>query len=280
VGQGIASFELLLNSPSDIKVLARPPWWTLQRLLIIVGALACVLAITVLWITQLHRKVEARTAELEVQIQERQRVEHQRAMEQERARIAQDLHDELGSGITEISMLVTVAGSGSGADNGSGRHLEEIGDRARQMVTALDEIVWAMNPKHDSLMSLVSYSCLYADRFLKLANIACQLKGAVDLPDRAVSSVHRHEFFLAFKEALTNVARHSGATEVRLGVRLIGNRLRLSIADNGRGLAAAAAGRDGDGLVNMRGRLEKMGGRFAIASQPGRGTTVRFYMPL
>jgi len=280
VGQDISSFELLLNSPADIKVLARPPWWTLERLLIGMGALACVLAVTVLWITQLHRKVEARTAELEVQIQERQRVEHQRAMEQERARIAQDLHDELGSGITEISMLVTVAGSGSGADNGPGRHLEEIGDRARQMVTALDEIVWAMNPKHDSLMSLVSYSCLYADRFLKLANIACQLKGAVDLPDRAVSSVHRHEFFLAFKEALTNVARHSGATEVRLGVRLIGNRLRLSIADNGRGLASDAAGQSGDGLVNMRARLEKMGGRFAIASQPGRGTTVRFYMPL
>jgi signal transduction histidine kinase len=280
VGQDISSFELLLNSPADIKVLARPPWWTLEKLLIGMGALACVLAVTVLWITQLHRKVEARTAELEVQIQERQRVEHQRAMEQERARIAQDLHDELGSGITEISMLVTVAGSASGADNGPGRHLEEIGARARQMVTALDEIVWAMNPKHDSLMSLVSYSCLYADRFLKLANIACQLKGAVDLPDRAVSSVHRHEFFLAFKEALTNVARHSGATEVRLGVRLIGNRLRLSIADNGRGLAAATAGRGGDGLVNMRARLEKMGGRFEIASQPGRGTTVRFYMPL
>jgi signal transduction histidine kinase len=280
VGQDISSFELLLNSPADIKVLARPPWWTLEQLLIGMGALACVLAVTVLWITQLHRKVEARTAELEVQIQERQRVEHQRAMEQERARIAQDLHDELGSGITEISMLVTVAGSASGADNGPGRHLEEIGDRARQMVTALDEIVWAMNPKHDSLMSLVSYSCLYADRLLKLANIACQLKGAVDLPDRAVSSVHRHEFFLAFKEALTNVIRHSGATEVRLGVRLIGNRLRLSIADNGKGLAADAAGRDGDGLVNMRARLEKMGGRFEIASQPGRGTTVRFYMPL
>jgi len=280
VGQDISSFELLLNSPADIRVLARPPWLTLQRLLIIVGALACVLAVTVLWITQLHRKVEERTAELEKQIQERQRVEHQRAMEQERGRIAQDLHDELGSGITEISMLVTVAGSATGAGSGPVRHLEEIGERAQQMVTALDEIVWAMNPKHDSLMSLVSYSCLYADRFLKLANIICQLKGAVDLPDRAVSSVHRHEFFLAFKEALTNVIHHSGATEVRLGVRLIGDRLRLSIADNGKGLAPGAAGRGGDGLVNMRARLEKMGGRFEIASQPGRGTTVRFYMPL
>jgi len=280
VGQDISSFELLLNSPADIQVLARPPWWTLERLLIIVGALACVLAFSVLWITQLHRKVEARTAELEVQIQERQRVEHQRAMEQERARIAQDLHDELGSGITEISMLVTVAGSAAGSGNSPGRPLEEIGGRAREMVTALDEIVWAMNPKHDSLMSLASYSCLYADRLLKLANIACQLKGAVDLPDRAVSSLHRHEFFLAFKEALTNVIRHSGATEVRLGVRLIGNRLRLSIADNGKGLAADAIDRGGDGLVNMRARLEKMGGRFEIASQSGRGTTVRFYLPL
>jgi signal transduction histidine kinase len=280
LGQDISSFELLLNSPADITVLARPPWWTLERLLIGMGVLACVLAVTVLWITQLHRKVEARTAELEIQIQERQRVEHQRALEQERARIAQDLHDELGSGITEISMLVTVAGTASGPGPGPGRQLEEIGDRARQMVTALDEIVWAMNPKHDSLMSLVSYSCLYADRLLKLANIACQLKGAVDLPDRAVSSVHRHEFFLAFKEAITNVIRHSGATEVRLGVRLIGNRLRLSIADNGHGLAAGAARSGGDGLVNMRTRLEKMGGRFAIASQSGRGATVRFYMPL
>ena len=280
VGQDISSFELLLNSPADVKVLARPPWWTLERLLIGMGALACVLAVTVLWITQLHRKVEARTAELEVQIQERQRVEHQRAMEQERARIAQDLHDELGSGITEISMLVTMAGSASQADTGAERHLVEIGDRARQMVTALDEIVWAMNPKHDSLKSLVSYSWLYMDRFLKLANIACQLKGAVDLPDRAVSSVHRHEFFLAFKEALTNVIRHSGATEVRLGVWLIGERLRLSIADNGRGLAVDATQRGGDGLVNMRARLENLGGRFEIASQPGRGTTIRFYMPL
>ncbi|MFZ0826329.1 MAG: ATP-binding protein [Verrucomicrobiia bacterium] len=280
VGQGIASFELLLNSPVDIRVLARPPWWTLQRLLIMVGALACVLAATVLWITQLHRQVEERTTELEKQIQERQRVEHQRAMEQERARIAQDLHDELGSDITEISMLVTVAGSAAAPGHGQGGPLEEIGDRARQMVTALDEIVWAMNPKHDSLMSLVSYSCLYADRFLKLANIACQLKGAVNLPDRVVSSVHRHAFFLAFKEALTNVVRHSGATEVRLGVWLIGERLRLSIADNGSGLPAGAAGAAGDGLVNMRARLEKMGGRFEIASQPGRGTTVRFYVTL
>ena len=280
LGGNVAPFDLLLHSPADIRVLSQPSWWTLPRLLVAVGVLICALVFSVLWITQLHRQVEERTAELATQIHSRQRVEHQRAMAQERARIAQDLHDELGSGITEISMLATVAGSVTAPGNGHGGHLEEIGDRARRMVTALDEIVWAMNPKHDSLMSLVSYSCLYADRLLKLANITCQLKGAVDLPDRTMSSVHRHEFFLAFKEAITNVIRHAGATEVRLGFRLIGNRLRLSIADNGRGLAADAGPRSGNGLVNMRARLEKMGGRFEIASQSGRGATVRFYVPL
>jgi signal transduction histidine kinase len=137
-----------------------------------------------------------------------------------------------------------------------------------------------MNPRHDSLRSLVSYSCLYADRLLKLAHITCQLKGTMDLPDWAVSSVRRHEFFLAFKEAITNVIRHSGATEVRLGTRAIGKRLRFFIADNGQGLDGGAMARDGDGLVNMRARLEKMGGRFEIASQKGRGTTIRFYLPL
>ena len=280
LGHDITSFELLLNTPQDIKVLALPPWWTLKRLLIAVGALACVLAASVLWITQLHRQVEERTHALAEQIHERQRVEQQRVMEQERARVAKDLHDELGSGLTEISMMVTVAGSAAAPDNHLRANLEDIGGRARQMITALDEIVWAMNPKHDSLASLASYSCLYADRFLKLANIACQLKGGVDLPDRTVSSAHRHEFFLAFKEALTNVVRHSGATEVRLGIKMIGDRLRLSVADNGTGLPFDAAKEGSDGLANMRARLEKMGGRFAITGQPGRGTTVRFYVPL
>jgi len=272
----IASFELMLDSPTDIKVLARPPWWTLRRLLFMVGALVCIIIIAVLWITQLHRKIEERTIQLEEQIRKRQSIEQHRAVEQERARIAKDLHDELGSGLTEIGMLATIPVAGANPD----RPLDQIGDRARHMVTALDEIVWAMNPKHDSLESLGSYLCLYADRFLKLANITCRLKGTLDLPGTTLNPIHRHEFFLAFKEALTNVVRHSGATEVRLNIRIIGSRLRLSLADNGGGLGSVRPMPGMDGLANMRARVEKMGGRFAIASQAGRGTTLRFYLPL
>lgn len=278
-GQDIATFELLLSSPEDIRVLARPPWWTLKRLLITVGALAGVLAGAALWITQLHRQVEERTTELGAQIQERQRVEHQRAMEQERARIAQDLHDELGSGITEISMLAARAKSATALDEKRGGYLDHVGSKARELVTALDEIVWAMNPRHDSLASLVSYFSLYADRFLGLANIAWRLEEPIGAPDEVVDSRRRHQLFLAFKEALTNVVRHSGATEVRVNIQGAAGELRMSITDNGRGLPPDVRTEDMDGVTNMRTRIEKLGGRFEISGAAGRGTTVRFNVP-
>ncbi len=270
----VSSFQLLMDSPSQIKILARPPWWTLRTLLVMIGTLGGVLIFALLLITQLHRKVEERTVQLQEQIQKRQTMEQFRAMEHERARIAQDLHDELGSSLTEIGMLATLPSSESS------HYPDQIGERARRMVGALDEIVWAMNPKHDSLRSLGSYLCLHADRFLKLANITCHLKGTVDLPDLPLNPIHRHEFFLAFKEALTNVVRHSSATEVRISVHLIGSRLRLCLSDNGSGLNVTRTTPGMDGLANMRSRLEKIGGRFALAGKSGRGTILRFYLPL
>jgi signal transduction histidine kinase len=272
-------FELLINSPLDIKMLAHPPWWTLERLLIILGALACGLAVTVLWITQLRRKVEERTSELEIQIRERQRVEQQRALEQERARIAQDLHDELGSGLTEISMLGARARPVVALDEKRGSYLEQIGEKARQLVSALDEIVWAMNPSHDSVASMVSYFSIYADRFLGLANIAWRLDGPFARDDHAVDSRHRHQLFLAFKEALANVVHHSGATEVRFNLRAMNGHIELTITDNGRGLADGARTAAMDGINSMRTRLEKLGGRFKMESPSDGGTTVRFEVP-
>jgi len=210
----------------------------------------------------------------------RQRVEHQREMEQERARIAHDLHDELGSGITEIGMLAARAKSASAPDEKRSRYLDQMGGKAREMVTALDEIVWAMNPAHDSLASLVSYFCLYADRFLGLANITWRLEGPPASAELAVDSRHRHQLFLVFKEALTNVVRHSGAAEVSLGIQVEQGELRLIIADNGRGLPSNARTEEMDGVNNMRSRIEKLGGRFEIAGEAGKGTILRVQVPL
>jgi signal transduction histidine kinase len=276
-GDNVAPFDLLLRSPSDIKVLAQPSWWTLQRLLISVGILACLLIGTTLWITQLHRQVEERSGQLKLQIQERQRAEHQHAMEQERARIAQDLHDELGSSITEIGMLALRTRSAD--EENRSRHLEQMDTKAREMVGALDEIVWAMNPTHDSLASLVSYLCLYAERFLGLANIRWEIEDKTGASELAVNSKNRYQLFLAFKEALNNVVRHSEATEVKLKIQIEREELRLLISDNGRGLSARGHNDEMDGLANMRSRVEKLGGRFEITSKTGHGTTLIFFMP-
>lgn len=279
IGQDISSFELLLNSPGDIKVLSRPPWWTLERLLVIVGALVCGLALTVLWISQLRRKVGQRTEELEIEIRERQRVEHQRAMEQERSRIAQDLHDELGSSLTEITMLGARARSASASAEKRKNYLEEMSEKSRAMVVALDEIVWAMNPRHDSLASLISYFCLYAERFLGLAGIAWHLDDSCDAPETEIDSHCRHQLFLAFKEALTNVVRHSGASEVRLSVSQRNGEVLLTIADNGRGFDPSKTS-GGNGIANLSQRLARLGGQTQTESQCGKGTTVSLIMPI
>jgi signal transduction histidine kinase len=280
VSQEATSFGLLLDSPADIKVLARPPWWTLEKLLFILGALGCVLAVTLLWITQLRRKVGQRTAELETQIRERQHVEQQRVMEQERARIAQDLHDELGSGLTEISMLGARARSDSTAAEARVNHVDQMGHKAREMVMALDEIVWAMNPTHDSLASMISYFSLYAERFLGLAGVAWRLESPFVADDCQVDSRRRHQLFLAFKEALNNVVRHSRATEVRVNFQVKPGWICLRVADNGRGWAEGDRTQEMDGVANMRRRLEKMGGRFELQSKPGEGMAVGFDLPL
>jgi signal transduction histidine kinase len=235
--------------------------------------------VTALWITQLRRKVEERTVELGRQIQERQQVEHQREMEQERSRIAQDLHDELGSGITEIGMLAARAKSAAAVAERRQDYLELMAGKAREMVTALDEIVWAMNPRHDSLNSLISYFSLYADRFLSLAGISWRFENASETADRVVSSRHRHQLFLVFKEALTNVVRHSGASEVRFAVRFERDELHLTITDNGHGMPGKAPTEEMDGVANMRERMERLGGTFALVSQPECGTSVRFSVP-
>jgi signal transduction histidine kinase len=275
----VAPFDLLLRSPSDIKVLAQPSWWTLQRLLMSMGILACLLIGTTLWITQLHRQVEERTGQLQVQIQERQRAEYQHAIEKERARIAQDLHDELGSSITEIGMLALRTKSTATSEENRSRYLEQMDAKACEMVVALDEIVWAMNPTHDSLASLVSYFCLYAERFLELAGIHWHLEEQTGAPDLVVNSKNRYQLFLVFKEALNNVVRHSKATEVRLKIQVEREELHFSIFDNGRGLPVSGHSNEMDGLSNMRARVEKLGGRFEIATEAGRGTTLNFIVP-
>jgi signal transduction histidine kinase len=257
-----------------------PPGEPRQHFLI-VAVLAGGLLAAAIWITQLRRKVKERSAALGAQIQERQKVEQQRLMEQERARIAHDLHDELGADITEIGMLATRVQNGAGNSDDGRRCLEQLADKTRQMVTKLEEIVWAMNPQHDSLGALVSYFSFFADRFLGLANIKLAVDTSEDAATVAIEARARHQLFLVFRETLANVVKHSGATEVRLIVRVENRALHVSVTDNGCGLRMPESPAGGhEGIASMRRRMEKLGGQFEVAGEAGRGTTVKFSVQL
>jgi signal transduction histidine kinase len=273
-------FELLLTDPAAITVLQKPPWWTVRKAITTVAVLAGGLGIALVWITLLRRQVEERTAQLQRQIEERQLVEQRRIMEQERTRVAQDLHDELGAGLTEVGLLGSLAKNPSVSSNEREHYLNQLTEAARSLVTGLDEIVWAVNPQYDSVASLASYYSLFAQRFLNLAGIACRLEIAEQFPEHPLDSKLRHGIFLAFKEALNNVVRHSEATQVGLAISVVDDQLRIAVSDNGRGLESVPRDPGNDGIAGMRDRIAKLGGHCEINSRPGRGTTVEFRLPL
>ena len=198
--------------------------------------------------------------------QEVERLEHQRAVEQERTRIARDLHDDLGVGLTEIGLLGDLAGTSSELPPASRERLQEITVRARTLAASLDEIVWAINPANDTSQSLVDYFFSYAQKLLGSAGIRCRLEVIEPLPAGNLSAEDRHEFFHAYKEALNNIIRHSGATEVQARLSAVDGNLQIRVSDNGRGLEPASVKGAHHGLAGMRGRLERLGGRCEITS--------------
>lgn len=274
----VASFELLLNSPADIQLLARPSFWTLQRTLVLVAVLLGILALSLVWIRLLHHEVQQRTVQLQSEVQNREQAERQHALAQERARIARDLHDDLGSSLTEITMLATSSPSLNLSPAGAAERMESIAGKSRSLVKALDEIVWVVDPERDTLASVVRYLASYVEEYLKGMNIACRVQIPNSFDDQPISGQMRHHLFLAIKEALNNAVRHGGATEVGFSVRVPDGRLSISITDNGSGFDPSSPS-EGHGLANLRERLAQIQGRCEIESSPGKGTTLSLEVP-
>jgi signal transduction histidine kinase/ligand-binding sensor domain-containing protein len=256
---------------ASLALVAEPHFWETIWFRGAVAALACgLLAGGVVFITRrrYHEQLE--------------RLERQRLLERERSRIAQDLHDDLGAGLAEISFSSALSQDPRLSAEEAREHASEIAARAREMVTSLDEIVWAVNPTHDTLSSLTSYFCQFAQHFLKSGGIRCHLDVPRELPEAHLNAEQRHSLFMAFKEALLNAVKHSGATELRLAIRAEAKSLVISVSDNGRGFEppGVSGQNSGDGLNNMRTRLQQLEGRCELKSQPGQGTTVIFTVPL
>jgi len=220
---------------------------------------------------------------LGVRRRHRRQIEHLQvlqATERERARIAQDLHDDLGAGLTQISLNTAMVQNPAVSREVADGLLQEIDERSRDLVIALDEIVWAVNPKNDSVPSLARYFCQFAQSCLLSGGINCRLQVAADLPDVPVGAEHRHQLFLAFKEALHNILQHSAATQAHLEIATDLHTLTVTLADDGRGFIPGPLPEGADGLGNMRTRLARLGGRCVVSSEPGYGATVVFQLPL
>jgi ligand-binding sensor domain-containing protein/signal transduction histidine kinase len=216
-------------------------------------------------------------------------LERQSALERERARIAKDIHDELGASLTHIALLSQSAHKDLSQPARTARHLDDIYGTSRELTRAMDEIVWAVNPKRDTLDSVASYLVKFAQEFLNPAGIRLRLDLPLHLPDWNLSAEVRHNLYLAFKEALNNVVRHAEASEVRISLQLLPSALTfmLRVEDNGKGFEeSVSAPRDrdrlatGNGLDNLRRRTQQIGGSCTIESAPGQGTKVSLTVTL
>ena len=196
----------------------------------------------------------------------------------ERDRIARDIHDDLGSKITQLLLTGEVAQIESTTDRDG--LLSEMCDRARNILATIDEVVWIVNSQRDNLEDFVIYVCKYTQDFLKSSPIRCRFDVPQEILAKTVSEFTRRNLFLAMKEALNNAAKHSEATELKVHIALSGSLLNVIVADNGRGFDPARADQDRNGLMNMKGRMAEIGGDCQVVSRLGEGCQVIFQVLL
>ena len=205
----------------------------------------------------------------------RLRVARLRAIERLRIQIAANLHDDVGARLTKVAMLTEVVDRETTDASPNKPHIGNISRTVREVIQAMDEIVWTINPKNDSLDHLASYIFQYAQEYFQDTKVSCRLDMPAQLPDRPVSTEVRHNLFMAVKEALNNSLKHAHATEVRVGLGVNDGQMVITVSDNGRGFVVGEAHAKGNGLENMSHRLEQIGGHLVLESEPGKGTSIR-----
>lgn len=242
-------------------------WQTLWFQLISLISLIALVAATV-------RYISFRRLRLRLKV-----MEERSALDKERARIARDIHDDLGGTLTEVTLSLELARRAMNEPEKVDERLRESLAATRQLIKSLDETVWAVNPRNDTLPHLINYLGQFAVRFLDSAGIQCEL----DVPEypqmHPVSAEVRHNLFLVVKEALNNIVRHSGAQRVKFQMVMSEGSLSMRLEDDGKGFKNSPDDGCADGLCNMRQRLADIGGRFDVQTQPRNGTRIELTIP-
>ena len=268
----LTDMRLTLRTPTDIQVLRAPPWWTSGRLLRLTAALAAILALGSAWLFLLKRRVTMQTEIIREKVGRETRWI-------ERSRIARDIHDDVGSALTQITLLGDL-GNRSECDPQRVEDLfMRISRQAREAVRALDAIVWTVNPKNDSLDVTISYLCQTIQDLARDAGIRCRLEIPDEIPEVVLGTMLRHNLLLATKEAVHNVIKHANASILRLRMECGETMLRLEVSDDGVGFRYDSLSSSRTGLDSMRQRMNVLSGTLEIKSDADHGTTVVFILP-
>lgn len=209
------------------------------------------------------------------------RLEQQEMLHRERARIARDMHDEVGAKLSRLSLLSDLAGQQAHLPAPARDEVREISETARETIRSFDEIVWAVNPRNDTLANLANYLCRFAEELFEGSPVQCIFDLPTEIPPVELSTEERHHVFLAAKEALNNIVKHAAAQHVTLRLRMLPTAYEFQFEDDGRGVAADRwRTGDGNGLRNMRDRMAMVGGEFFLAPGAQGGTLLTLRVPL
>jgi len=210
-------------------------------------------------------------------------------LERVRTRIATDLHDDIGSSLSQIAILSEVVSQRVPPENAHViEPLSVIAGTSREMVDSMSDIVWAINPQRDHLSDLTQRMRRFSSDILSARDIAFRFRAPDADQDIRLGADLRREIYLIFKECVNNLVKHSGCSEVEMELRIVNHRIVLRISDNGRGFDVSQAAEPsngngaslgGHGLPSMRRRAAALGGTFEVESARGRGTTSTLKVP-
>ena len=254
--------------PLRFTITVLPPFWETWwfRLLILVAAVGLALLSVRMYIRQ---KVRVKTRELE----------KQQALFRERTRISKDVHDDLGSGLSKISLIAEIAQQKAGSDAAVVGDIRNISAISKELVENMRDLIWVLNPANTTLEQLVVRIREYCSDYLEHLPITASLDFAEGIPCVKIAREAQRNIFLTIKEAINNCVKHAGASDIRITIRFTPGDMEIVIADNGRGFEPAQLKRAGNGLRNMKNRVEATGGTLELASSPG-GTVITIQIPL
>ena len=248
--------------PATMRLVVAPLWW--ERRVVQAAGAGLLLLVTAAGVRKVSlRRARARLAELE----------REQALDRERARLARDLHDDLGSRLAHIAIL---AETSRGAVDQDGRIVRA----AREAAQTMDELVWTINARNDTVESFAHYFGRFAEEYIAAAGVRCRLEIPIDLPPRVLAADVRRHLYLASKEAIANAVKHARASEIGVRLRVTDRALVMDISDDGCGFPVARLDRTGNGLKNLRERMAAAGGTVEIESAAGAGTRVRCTVPV